>query len=110
MLISKFPAASAVEFLVLPCAFAHTEPRLPEVGVIGPRAGAQGYTRLSPPPEQNGCALHELAALGVVIPKEMLARASALPLNAISCASSPHCSTSPLPRLRTALRCQSLME
>ena len=56
MLISKFPAAFAVKFLLVPCAFAQIQTRLPEVGVSSPRAGAQGNTpipRLSPPPEQK---------------------------------------------------------
>ena len=106
MLISKFPAASGATFLVVPCALARTETRLPKVGVGAPRAGAQGYTPLvTSTGAKTAAPLHELAAPAVVIPKEMLRAQSALPLDdAIYYASSPVLfDMFPLPGLRAAL-------
>ncbi len=71
MSITKFPAASVAAFLLAPCAHAQTETRLPDVGVIAPCEGAQGYV---PPVAFTGAKpaapLDELAAPVVVIPKE----------------------------------------
>lgn len=47
MSITKFPAAFAATLLVVSCALAQTETRLPEVGVSAPRAGAQDYPLLA---------------------------------------------------------------
>ncbi len=46
MLVSKFSAASAATFFVVPCVLAQTETRLLEVGVGASHAGAQDYTPL----------------------------------------------------------------
>lgn len=63
MLISQFPAAFAVEFLVVPCAFAPTETRLPAVGRKRPALGSIGpYPACHPGRTKNGCAPARAAA------------------------------------------------
>ncbi len=102
MLISKFPAAFAVKFLLVPRAFAQTQTRLPEVGVSSPRAGAQGNTPfVTSTGAKTVAPLRAPAARWVGIPKQMLRARSALPLDdATSYASSPvrHFPVTPLAR------------